>query len=244
MEPIQVAEVRSKGWSYRAEMYPIYKPSYVGAAPLTKYFVFNREWKEVPYNALPATAYQALRRALRADMAKGPMRDPAPYKPIKIWFGRGHNDEVDSVWHNEDETIAIAGPSLHNPPRFVIFTRPSKGMQFLSVGHAASLAAAIRRIASKRGKRERDPQRKIVASSQERYRASAAERRMYGGSTVTKFFIFYKDDKDDPNKWLMVTGYGPTPGERKTDAIRRAVASGLLGTVNPAGGVKRIGSAY
>ena len=145
-------------------MYPIYKPSYVGAALLTKYFVFNREWKEVPYNVLPTSAYQALRRALKVDIAKGPMRDPA--------------------------------------------------------------------------------QRKIVASSQERYRASASERRMYGGSTVTRFFVFYKDDEDDPNKWLMVTGYGPTPGERKTDAIRRAVESGLLGTVNPAGGVKRIGSAY
>ena len=76
MEPIQVAEIRSKGWSYRAEMYPIYKPSYVGAAPLTKYFVFDRKWIEVPYNELPNTAYQALRRALRADIAKGPMRDP------------------------------------------------------------------------------------------------------------------------------------------------------------------------
>lgn len=143
MEPIQVAEVRSKGWSYRAEMYPIYKPSYVGAAPLTKYFVFNREWKEVPYNALPTTAYQALRRALRADMTKGPMRDPASYKPIKIWYGRG--DAVDSTWHNDNETVAIAGPSLHNPPRFVIFTRPSKGMQFLPAGHAPSLVSAKRK---------------------------------------------------------------------------------------------------
>lgn len=76
MEPVQVAEIRSKGWSYRAEMYPVYRPSYVGAAPLTKYFVFNREWKEVPYNELPRSAYQALRRALKADIAKGPMRDP------------------------------------------------------------------------------------------------------------------------------------------------------------------------
>ena len=237
MEPIQVAEIRSKGRSYRAEMYPIYKPSYVGAAPLTKYFVFNREWKEVPYNALPATAYQALRRALKVDMAKGPMRDPVKrpksdylsmdehrllldqggaewetrkihgrnydylvggmpgfsrwtsaravfaidmgdgqkpiitdsgksavtayrkelmewtarnksvrdpaYKPIKIWYGRG--DAVDSTWHNDNETVAIAGPSLHNPPRFVIFTRPSKGMQFLPAGHAPSLAGAKRK---------------------------------------------------------------------------------------------------
>ena len=90
MEAIQVAEVRSKGWSYRAEMYPVYKPSYVGASPLTKYFVFNREWKEVPYNVLPTTAYQALRRALKVDMAKGPMRDPKPKRKCSCGEAAAH----------------------------------------------------------------------------------------------------------------------------------------------------------
>lgn len=99
MEPIQVAEIRSKGWSYRAEMYPIYKPSYVGAAPLTKYFVFNREWKEVPYNSLPTSAYQALRRALRVDMAKGPMRDPQ--KPIKFTRAGGRGGLVSGEYYIE-----------------------------------------------------------------------------------------------------------------------------------------------
>ena len=73
---------------------------------------------------------------------------------------------------------------------------------------------------------------KIVASSRYRYRASASERRLYGGATVTEFFVYRAEDKDEPSKWKIVRGYGPTPGERKTDAIRR---SGLLGPPSPEG---------
>lgn len=63
---------------------------------------------------------------------------------------------------------------------------------------------------------------KVLASSRYRYRATAAERRQYGGSTVTEFFVYRAGDEDDASKWLVVRGYGPTPGERKTDAIRRS----------------------
>lgn len=63
---------------------------------------------------------------------------------------------------------------------------------------------------------------KIIANSFERYRATALERRMYGGATVTKFYVYRAEDKDNPSKWLVIVGYGPTPGERKTDAIRRS----------------------
>lgn len=66
---------------------------------------------------------------------------------------------------------------------------------------------------------------KIIAVSKERYRATAAQKRQYGGATVTEFFVFRAEDERDPSKWLVVTGFGPTPGERKSDAIRR---SGLL----------------
>lgn len=66
---------------------------------------------------------------------------------------------------------------------------------------------------------------KIIASSFERYRATAAERRMYGGATVTKFYVYRAEHKSDPSKWLVIVGYGATPGERKTDAIKR---SGLV----------------
>lgn len=64
---------------------------------------------------------------------------------------------------------------------------------------------------------------KVKASSMNRYRASAAERRLHGGKTVTEFLIWGEDAAG-----LRVTqfhkqfGYGPTPGERKTDALRRS----------------------
>ncbi len=63
---------------------------------------------------------------------------------------------------------------------------------------------------------------KIIAISEFRYRATAAERRLYGGNTVTDFIVFRKEDEKDASKWLKIRGYGPTPGERKTDAIRRS----------------------
>lgn len=66
---------------------------------------------------------------------------------------------------------------------------------------------------------------KIEAHSFERYRASASERRLYGGSTVTKFYVFFAKDRHNASAWKTIMGYGATPGERKTDAIRR---SGLL----------------
>lgn len=67
--------------------------------------------------------------------------------------------------------------------------------------------------------------RKIVAHSFERYNGGVRIKRQYGSSTVTKFYIYYAGDEKDPSKWKIVEGYGPTPGDRKTDAIRR---SGLL----------------
>jgi hypothetical protein len=67
--------------------------------------------------------------------------------------------------------------------------------------------------------------RKIVASSFERYNGGVRIKRLYGSSTVTRFYVHFADEANDPSRWLVVEGYGPTPGERKTDAIRR---SGLL----------------
>jgi hypothetical protein len=63
---------------------------------------------------------------------------------------------------------------------------------------------------------------RILATSRYRYRATAAERRLYGGNTVTEFFVYRAEDAKDPSRWRIVRGYGPTPGERKTDAIRRS----------------------
>lgn len=69
----------------------------------------------------------------------------------------------------------------------------------------------------------------ILAVSKERYRASASERRRYGGSTVTEFWVYRREDAKEPTKWHVVRGYGKTPGERKSYAI---AASGLCGCGN------------
>jgi hypothetical protein len=71
---------------------------------------------------------------------------------------------------------------------------------------------------------------KIVAVSSHRYRATAAERRLHGGNTVTEFIVYREEDRHHPERWRTVRGYGPTPGERKTDAIRR---SGFLEEAKP-----------
>lgn len=56
-----------------------------------------------------------------------------------------------------------------------------------------------------------------------------AVRDMFKGKSisaaVTRFYVYRSEDKNDAGKWLKVEGYGKTPGERKTDAIRR---SGLV----------------
>lgn len=59
---------------------------------------------------------------------------------------------------------------------------------------------------------------KIKLTSKERYRASASERRLYGGKTVTLFFVTPPDD----GKMFTVVGYGPSPGERKKYAAKVA----------------------
>jgi hypothetical protein len=63
---------------------------------------------------------------------------------------------------------------------------------------------------------------KIDAASIERYRASARERRMYGGKTVTVFYVWRVVDGVPESGSLKVTGYGRTPGERKTFAKKAA----------------------
>jgi hypothetical protein len=62
----------------------------------------------------------------------------------------------------------------------------------------------------------------VRAASKDRYRATASERRLYGGSTVTEFYVYRDEDRNNPAAWKIVMGYGRTPGERKTDAIRRS----------------------
>jgi hypothetical protein len=71
---------------------------------------------------------------------------------------------------------------------------------------------------------------KIHAVSFERYNGGVRVKRQYGSSTVTRFYVYRDEDQHDPSKWHTVEGFGPTPGDRKTDAIRR---SGLSASENP-----------
>lgn len=64
---------------------------------------------------------------------------------------------------------------------------------------------------------------KVFAQSEHRYRASASERRMYGGNTVTQFLVGFEGSA--ASTWKSIMGYGPTPGERKADAIKKFLAS-------------------
>lgn len=62
---------------------------------------------------------------------------------------------------------------------------------------------------------------KIRAVSMYRYRGGAREKRLYGGSgTITEFWIYFGDDPEP----MKIQGHGPSPGQRKTDAIERAKA--------------------
>ena len=39
---------------------------------------------------------------------------------------------------------------------------------------------------------------KLIAVSKDRYRATASERRLYGGNTKTEFWVFRPEDRDEP----------------------------------------------
>jgi hypothetical protein len=59
----------------------------------------------------------------------------------------------------------------------------------------------------------------IIAKSFERYNGGIRIKRLYGSSTVTRFYVYDSKDEHNPQVWSIVTGYGPTPGDRKTFAI-------------------------
>lgn len=63
-------------------------------------------------------------------------------------------------------------------------------------------------------------QPKLFADSISRYYGGIAEKRAYGGQgTITVFRV--GEVGSDPATWQEIKGHGKTPGERKTDALRR-----------------------
>jgi len=102
----------------------------------------------------------------------------------------------------------------------------AKGHYLRGVHHGHPHAGAKAFVGEVQGPRQANPavkKAKIVAISMNRYRASAAEKRLHGGNAITEFSVHFEGAPVE--QWKRVKGYGPTPGQRKTDAIRR---SGLL----------------
>ena len=62
---------------------------------------------------------------------------------------------------------------------------------------------------------------KLIARSCERYNGGVKIKRLYGSSTITRFIVYRPEDKDNPAAWQKIEGFGPTPGDRKTDAMRK-----------------------
>jgi hypothetical protein len=79
----------------------------------------------------------------------------------------------------------------------------------------------------------------LVAKSFQRYNGGVRAKRLYGSSTITRFYVFRPEDRDDPNKWVIVETGGPSPGERATAAKAKGEemlrTKGLLGALRAEG---------
>jgi hypothetical protein len=65
--------------------------------------------------------------------------------------------------------------------------------------------------------------RKVEAISFRRYNGGVRVKRQWGSSTVTVFYVFFEDVREQPSQWHEIEGFGRTPGERKTYAMQRFV---------------------
>lgn len=65
--------------------------------------------------------------------------------------------------------------------------------------------------------------RKVIATSFERYNGGIAIKREYGSSTITKFYVHWEGEESNPQSWKVISGFGKTPGERKSYAIRKFI---------------------
>lgn len=62
---------------------------------------------------------------------------------------------------------------------------------------------------------------KIIATSFERYNGGVRAKRLYGSSTITKFYVHLESETNDASKWEVIETGGKTPGDRKTSAINK-----------------------
>ena len=63
---------------------------------------------------------------------------------------------------------------------------------------------------------------KLLTISDSRYNGGVGAKRRYGSSTLTTFWVYRVEDKDDYDLHVKVTVGGRTPGERSTEAKRVA----------------------
>lgn len=75
---------------------------------------------------------------------------------LLVHIGRS-GQPVETEWNNSDETVAIVR-SFHQPPKFVIFDRPARGMQWLKANGPNdfdNLNEAIRHVSAQRDSRRK-----------------------------------------------------------------------------------------
>jgi hypothetical protein len=63
---------------------------------------------------------------------------------------------------------------------------------------------------------------KLLTISDGRYNGGVGAKRRYGSSTLTTFWVFRVEDKENYDLHVKVTVGGRTPGERSTEAKRIA----------------------
>lgn len=80
---------------------------------------------------------------------------------------------------------------------------------------------------------------KLFATSTERYYGGIQEKRKYGGTGAVTVFLI-GEQGSDPGTWKKITGHGKTPGDRKTDALRRYRAGTMPPAASTDQGVQRL----
>lgn len=162
-------------------------------------------------SSAPTGESPALAR-LAAARARNPAGVPVPIQGLSSFL----NDLDPRPAPGEDAPTAHSRASL----RYVQLGVALSAIALIFEVTTRRRARAARVTNRRRGRARNGRKYEVGISSQHRYRASASERRLHGGKTVTQFLI------EDPNhegsaRWIDVMGYGATPGERRTDALRR-----------------------
>jgi hypothetical protein len=58
----------------------------------------------------------------------------------------------------------------------------------------------------------------LKTTSRSSYNGGVAAKRQYGSSTMTEFWVYRSEDKNNPKRWATVIVGGRTPGDRSTRA--------------------------